>query len=46
MTRFTVARLRAKARWQTKTLMRKYRTRVWWGLDLWTEAELREGFGK
>ena len=39
------ALLRSKGRWQTRTLMRKYRARVWWGVELWTEAELRLAWG-
>lgn len=37
--------LRAKARLNTTTLMRKYRARVWWSMELWTEAELRAAWG-
>ena len=37
--------LRAKTRHQTERIMRKYRARVWWGLEVWTESELRMAWG-
>jgi hypothetical protein len=46
MDRFTALLLRAKGKHQTERIMRKYRARVWWGLTVWTEAELREAWGK
>ena len=45
MTTLQLALLRAKGRHQTTRLFRKYRARVWWGTDLWTEAELRLAWG-
>jgi hypothetical protein len=45
MTPFRHRLLRSKGRLQTTMIMRKYRARVWWGVDLWTEAELRAAWG-
>ena len=45
MTHFHCLILRAKARHQTERMMRKYRVRVWWGLESWTESEMRMAWG-
>ena len=45
MDRMHALLLRLKGKHQTSMLMRKYRARVWWDRQLWTEAELRAAWG-